>query len=90
MENTLINLDVSTLFDIKDYENKVNLVHFRDQYYKVQEILQETHKFYFNFVKSKLKPLQYFWNNPYITSALRPYSIKVYRNVVDTMEDKSV
>ena len=90
MQNILIDLDVSTLFDIKDYENEVNLVHFRDQYYKVQEILQETNKFYFNFVKSKLKPLQYFWKNPYITSALRPYSIKVYKNIVDPIEDKSV
>ena len=24
MQNTLINLDVSSLFDIKDYENEVN------------------------------------------------------------------
>lgn len=90
MQNTLIDLDVSTLFDIKDYENEVDLVHFRDQYYKVQEILKETNKFYFNFVKSKLKPLQYFWKNPYITSALKPYSFKVYKNVVETNEDKSV
>lgn len=90
MQNTLIDFDVSTLFDIKDYENEVDLVYFRDQYYKVQEILKETDKFYFNFVKSKLKPLQYFWKNPYITSALRPYSIKVYKNVVESKEDKSV
>ena len=54
MQNALINLDVSSLFDIKDYENEVNLVHFRDQYYKVQEILKETDRFYFNFVKSIL------------------------------------
>ena len=90
MQNTLINLNVSSLFEIKDYENEVNLVHFRDQYYKVQEILKETDRFYFNFVKSKLKPLQYYWKNPYITSAIKPYSIKVYKNIVDPMEDKSV
>lgn len=90
MENTLINIDVSKLFEVKDYNNEVNLVHFRDQYYKVKEILEETDKFYQNFVSSRLKPLQYFWKTPYITSAIKPYSIIVYRNIVDTVKDHSI